>query len=127
FVLQLWFESLGTLVGRYPAYVRQGADKRAMRVDAGVLVALTAVVAAAAALRPALLLELWGGAFLVTMCILLPFTAINEHYGCEPEGTALDTTRTVVSNRAFRSLWWTPTSTARTPPSPRARSHSPPS
>jgi len=106
FVGQFWWESLGSLFGRYPTYVRKGADTRAIRTDAGVLVALTAGLVLALVARPMLVLQLWGGAFLVAMCVLLPLTAINEHYGCDTEGDAFDTTRTVISNRAFRFLVW---------------------
>jgi fatty acid desaturase len=71
-----------------------------------VLLLATAGIVAALLTHPLAVLHLWGGAFLVSMCVLLPLTAINEHYGCDSEGEAFDTTRTVVSNRAFRFLVW---------------------
>lgn len=106
FLGQLWWESLGTLFGRYPSYVRQGADKRAIRIDALMLLGVTALACIGVLLAPMLTLRVWGAAFLVTACVLLPGTAINEHYGCDTEGEAFDTTRTVVSNRLLRFLVW---------------------
>jgi fatty acid desaturase len=105
FLVQLW-ESLGTLVGRFPIYVRQGANRRAMRLDALLHVALLVGIVVAAVIQPSLLLRLWGGAFLLVTCVLLPGTAINEHYRCAPSGDAFATTRTIVSNRLVRFLVW---------------------
>jgi fatty acid desaturase len=106
FVGQFWFESLGSLFGRYPTYVRKGADTKAIKADAGALLVVSAGIVLTILARPMLVLQLWGGAFFVAMCILLPLTAINEHYGCDTDGDAFDTTRTVISNRAFRFLVW---------------------
>lgn len=99
-------ESLGTLAGRFPAYVRQGANRGAMRADAALHVLVLAGVGAVAVLEPSILLRAWGGAFLLVTCVLLPGTAINEHYRCAPSGDAFATTRTIVSNRLVRFLVW---------------------
>jgi fatty acid desaturase len=106
FVGQFWIESLCSLFGRYPTYVRKGADTKAIKADAGLLLVVSAGIVLALLSRPMLALQLWGGAFLVSMCVLLPLTAINEHYGCDTHGDAFDTTRTVISNRVFRFLVW---------------------
>jgi len=105
FVVQLT-ESLGTLIGRFPTYVRQGANRRAMRIDAVLHALLIGVVVLAALVEPALLLRVWGGAFLLVTCILLPGTAVNEHYRCASSGDAFATTRTIVSNPVLRFLVW---------------------
>lgn len=106
FLGQLLVESISSVAGRYPDYVRQNANRRAMRIDGLVLLSVIAGLTAATISHPGLVLHLWGGAFLLTACILLPGTAINEHYGCATEGSALETTRTVVSNRLVRFLVW---------------------
>jgi fatty acid desaturase len=106
FVGQFWIESLDALFGRYPSYVRKGADTRSIKRDAVILLAASVGIAALLVTHPLAVLHLWGGAFLVAMCVLLPLTAINEHYGCASGGEAFNTTRTVVSNRAFRLLVW---------------------
>lgn len=105
FLVQLW-ESLGTIAGRYPGYVRKGANRRAMRLDATLHVGLLTAVLVAGAVQPSLLLRVWGGAFLLVMLVLLPGTAINEHYRCAPTGDAFATTRTILSNRVLRFLVW---------------------
>ena len=106
FLGQLLAESISSVAGRFPDYVRPNANRRAMRIDGVVLVSVIAALIAATLAQPAIVLHLWGGAFLLTACVLLPGTAINEHYGCATEGSALETTRTVVSNRVFRFLVW---------------------
>ena len=108
FILQLWFDSLGTLVGRFPGYVRtrDAGARRSMRVDALVLLTVTAAAVAFVVAAPGLGLRLWLGPFLAGTCLALPFTALNEHYGCAPAGSPFETTRTVVSNRFVRFLLW---------------------
>lgn len=106
YIIQLWVHSLGTLFGRYPSYVRTRVGRRAMQVDAVVLLLVTAGLASAAVAAPGVLLRVWGGALILTFGVTMPGTALNEHYGCASEGEAFDTARTVVSNRLFRFIYW---------------------
>jgi fatty acid desaturase len=103
---QLWVESLGTLFGRFPDYVRTRTGRRAIQLDAAVLAGVSALLVAGTIAAPGLVLRLWLAPLLVTFCGVLPATGMSEHYGCALEGDAFATTRTVLSNRAFRFLVW---------------------
>jgi fatty acid desaturase len=106
FLGEFFVQSLGTLTGKMPEYVRSTGRHDAIRRDALVLVAVVVGLATAAVLAPGLLLRAWVLPLVATYCVVLPATGMTEHYGCPTEGSPLDTTRSVVSNRAFRYLVW---------------------
>jgi fatty acid desaturase len=103
---QLWFQSLGTVFGRYPSFVRTRTGRGAIRGDALILLALTTALTAAAVAAPVLVLQVWLAPLLVAVGIVLPLTGMTEHYRCALGGEVFDTTRSVVSNRLFRFLVW---------------------
>lgn len=106
FLGDLWFGSLGTLLGRFPAYVRTRTGRRQIRLEALGLLAVTGLAAWGVVLAPGLILRLWLAPLLVMACLTMPGTALNEHYGCATSGDALHTSRTVISNRLVRFLLW---------------------
>ena len=106
FMGQLWFQSLGTVFGRYPSFVRTRTGRGAIRRDGVVLLVLTVAVVAAAVAAPALVLQVWLAPLLVAVGIVLPATGMTEHYQCALGGEVFATTRSVVSNRVFRFLVW---------------------
>jgi fatty acid desaturase len=106
FLGDLWFGSLGTLGGRYPRYVRTRDGRRAIRLEAVLLLGVTALVVWGAIAAPAVVVRLWLAPLLVMACLTMPGTALNEHYGCASDGGALQTSRTVLSNRFMRFVLW---------------------
>jgi fatty acid desaturase len=106
FMGELWLQSLGTLFGRFPDYVRRGAGRTAIRIDAAVLLAVTAALVLGIVLVPSVVVFAWLAPMLVTFCIALPATGMSEHYGCAFGGEVFDTTRSVQSNRLFRFFVW---------------------
>jgi fatty acid desaturase len=106
FMGELWFQSLGTLFGRFPSYVRRGAGHTSIRFDAAVLLVVTSGLVLGVVAAPAVMIPLWLAPMLVTFCIALPATGMSEHYGCALGGEVFDTTRSVRSNRVFRFLVW---------------------
>jgi fatty acid desaturase len=106
FMGELWLTSLGTLVGRFPTYVRRNAGRAAIQVDAAILLAVTGVLIVGLVQAPSVVVSLWLAPMLVTFCIALPATGMSEHYGCALGGEVFDTTRSVQSNRLFRFLVW---------------------
>lgn len=106
FMGQLWFQSLGTVFGRYPSFVRTRTGRAAIRRDGVVLLLITAVLVTAAVAAPGLLLRAWIVPLLIAVGVALPATGMTEHYHCSLGGDVFDTTRSVVSNRLFRFLVW---------------------
>ena len=106
FLGDLWFGSLGTLVGRFPSYVRTRDGRRQIQREAWGLLAVTALAAWGAFVAPGVVVRLWLAPLLVMACITMPATALNEHYGCATSGGPLETSRTVISNRFVRFLLW---------------------
>ena len=106
FMGELWLTSLGTLFGRFPSYVRTRTGRRAIQFDALVLLLVTGALGAGIVVAPSIVVHVWAAPMLVTFCAILPMTGMSEHYGCSLGGEVFDTTRSVVSNRAFRYLVW---------------------
>lgn len=102
----LWFGSLGTLAGRFPRYVRTRTGRDAIRFDGLVLVAATSGGAFGLLHAPGIAMQIWIAPLVLMWCVTMPGTALNEHYGCATSGNALQTSRTVVSNRFVRFLLW---------------------
>src|SRR5436309_2254646 len=82
------------LAGVARRVVRAGLRARRVALGAGI------------AMVPSIVLHVWVAPMLVTFCVILPMTGMSEHYGCALGGEVFDTTRSVVSNRAFRFLVW---------------------
>jgi fatty acid desaturase len=106
FMGQLWFQSLGTLVGRYPSFVRTRTGRGTIRRDAVLLLLVTAALVLGLVAAPGAVLRVWLVPLLVAVGVVLPATGMTEHYRCSLGGEVFDTTRSVVSNRVFRFLVW---------------------
>ena len=105
FMGELWVASLGTLFGRFPAYVRTSGPRTAIRLDAALLLGTTVAAVAGTVVAPAVVIPLWIAPLVFTSATLTA-TGMSEHYGCALGGEVFETTRSVVSNRAFRFLVW---------------------
>lgn len=106
FMAELWVQSLGTLVGRFPAFGRTQKGRAGIRIDAALLLALTVTVSVLLVVAPSLVVKVWLAPLLVTFCVALPATGVSEHYRCSLDGEVFATTRSVRSNRLFRFLVW---------------------
>jgi fatty acid desaturase len=105
FLAEFWGQSIGALAGRPPAFV-PGSRHRAVRRDGIALIAASTAMVVGLVVAPHLVLVVWVMPLVLTYCVVLPATGMSEHYGCDADGSAFDTTRTVVSNRLFRFLVW---------------------
>lgn len=104
-LLQMWALSLLSLVGRFPRYVRTRRQRRAVQLDAVLVLGVTIGLVVAAVAWPRMVLLLWGVPVLL-MSPVFTLTALPEHYGCPRVPEPLDATRSTVSNRLFSYLYW---------------------
>jgi fatty acid desaturase len=104
FVAGLALAAARNVAGHPPPYVRTAAQRRAVTVDAAVLAGL---LAALALVVPAgELVRWWLAPLAVAYVAFFPLTALPEHHGCDDDADPLANTRTVLSNRVFRFLYW---------------------
>jgi fatty acid desaturase len=106
FVGGLAVDTARTAVGAPPAYVRTSAQRRAVRVDGLALAAAVTLAVAGLATHPGATLAWWLVPLGITYTLPFVLTALPEHHGCDRTGEPLANTRTVVSNRLFRFLYW---------------------
>lgn len=104
-----WFTGL-TAIGRTPAWVRTGAQRRAIRANACVLVATVAIAVTALFVAPGLVFALWLAPVAIALVFLAPALVLPDHYGLDGlatgEGPLTDNCGTVHSNALVRWLFW---------------------
>lgn len=107
FMVRLAAFGASTALGRPPIWLRSASQRRAAVTDTFLCVALWAVVILLAVRDLGALCAVWLVPWLVAMGVLVPLVLATEHYGAAV-GTvaAADNTRTVVSNRIVRWLYW---------------------
>lgn len=94
-----------------PSWLR-ASGRRESRINGLILLGWTALLIAATVARPGLLLQLWVGPYLLAVLLVAPATGITEHYGCRrglgerPVTNPFATTRTVITNRVVRFIFW---------------------
>jgi fatty acid desaturase len=95
-----------TRVGKPPAHLRTRRQLRIANISTVISMLILASIVAFGWFHPSIVTRAWliplrGGMFLTAM-VTLP-----EHYLCQlGPGTALETTRTTVSNRLVRFFFW---------------------
>ncbi len=109
FVIAQWLISAkATLTGNTPDWGRT-TGRRSARINGAVLLAWTAILVAATAAQPGLVLRVWLGPYLLGVLVAAPATSVPEHYGCATDERTTDpfaTTRSVLSNPAARFILW---------------------
>jgi fatty acid desaturase len=102
---QMWWFTARTIVGRPPRWVRTPAARRSILVSAVVTAAFAALVVVGFVVAPSLTFHVWLVPYLVAMVIVYPVVFLPEHsYGTE--GSALENSRTVTSNRLLSWVFW---------------------
>ena len=107
FLTRLFTFGITTAFGHPPPWLRSTAQRRAAVVDTLLCSAVAAMVAWAAVAHFAVLFAVWLVPWLVAVTLLVPLVLVTEHYGATV-GTveAGENTRTVVSNRVVRWMYW---------------------
>lgn len=107
FLARLIGYGVATAAGRPPTWLRSSTQRRAAVTDSILCVVALGAVSAAGASDLSMLITVWLLPWLITIAVLVPLVLVTEHYGAEV-GTveAADNTRTVVSNRALRWVYW---------------------
>jgi len=97
-----------TLSGTTPDWGR-ASGARAARRNGLALLLWTAVLVAAVAVQPGLVIRLWLAPYLVAVLLVAPGTGMTEHYGCARGGRSPDpfaASRSIATNPVVRFLFW---------------------
>ncbi len=98
--------TLVTIIGRPPRWVRADRQRRAVRVNALVLLAVVAGLVAGLVVDPWLVIDVWVVPYLLGVCVVLPVLLVPEHYGATGRDGILETTRSIRSNAFVRWAYW---------------------
>jgi fatty acid desaturase len=70
------------------------------------MLAATALAVVGLAVAPAFTFKVWLAPLAFLYLVLFPFVLLSEHYGGQPDPSALRNTRTVRSNALVRWAYW---------------------
>ena len=102
FVLENWLNTIRTLVGRPPKFVRSSARRKKVTLDALFVFALAALLIALTIRWPGEMVRVWLAPFLLTILGGSYLVVLPEHFRCPRSTDPLRNTRTVRSNRLMR-------------------------
>jgi fatty acid desaturase len=102
FVGENWFNSLRTVIGRPPKFVRSGARRKRIAIDAVFLTAVLATLVVSLILWPSVTLRIWLAPLAFTLLGGSYLIVLPEHFRCPRSTDPLVNTRTVRSNRLVR-------------------------
>jgi fatty acid desaturase len=102
----LWAQSVGSLFGRPPKYVRRRGAYGAIRVDAAIVLLATVLGVVGLVRATFLTAALWFIPFAVYWCVISVGVGLSEHYGTSKSGGQLDVTRSVTTKRFMRFMQW---------------------
>jgi fatty acid desaturase len=102
FVLENWLNTIRTLIGRPPKFVRSSARRKKVTLDALFLGALIVCLVALTVLWPGTMLRVWLAPYLLTILGGSYLIVLPEHFRCPRTTDPLHNTRTVRSNRLMR-------------------------
>jgi fatty acid desaturase len=107
FLVRLNGYGIGTALGHSPPWLRTPAQRRGAVVDTVVCIAVLGLAVVAALRNPGLLAAVWLIPWLIALVAIVPLVLVTEHYGATV-GTveAAENTRTVMSNRLVRWVYW---------------------
>jgi fatty acid desaturase len=106
FVLENWWDTAKTLVGRAPSWVRTPRQVRRIRVDALAGTALLAVLVTLTVLFPAAMLRLWIGPLAFSLVFAVFTIVLPEHFRCDRVPDVRLNTRSVETGRALAWVYW---------------------
>ena len=102
FVLENWFNTLRTLIGRPPKFVRSSARRKKVSVDALFVIALVGALVALTIQWPGEVLRIWLAPFLLAILGGSYLIVLPEHFRCPRSTDTMRNTRTVRSNAVMR-------------------------
>ena len=107
FLVRLFGYGIAAAFGHPADWLRTRAQRRAAIVDTVLCLAVLAFVIRMAITNPDALFAVWLAPWLVALVLVVPLVLVTEHYGATV-GTveAAENTRTVVSNRVVRWMYW---------------------
>ena len=105
FFIAFWSMSLAALRGRFPHFVRNAQQRRAVLWDNAALLIWVICIAAFTVHYPR---EIILGYFvpLILFCPTVFIFSLPEHYGCEHSIDLTSNTRSIISNRIISYLYW---------------------
>lgn len=106
FTAQMWGIAWSVVLGRSPSYV-PSRQRRRIRVETLVAVALYALVAVMAVTTPAgrWILLCWVVPAVLGLCVVAPFVLTSEHYLAAQDRPLLESAATVRSNRVLAFVY----------------------
>lgn len=107
FLVRLTGYGVATAAARPPSWVRSRAQRHAAVADTALCLAVLVGLVLLGFWKPGVLVAVWLVPWLVALMALVPLVLVTEHYGATV-GTvnAAENTRSVVSNRVVRWLYW---------------------
>jgi fatty acid desaturase len=107
FLIRLFAYGIATAFGHPPTWLRSSSQRRAAVCDTVLCLAVLAVAIWAGLSNINVLSAVWLVPWSIALVFLVPLVLVTEHYGAVV-GTveAAENTRTVVSNRLVRWMYW---------------------
>ncbi|MFT7648993.1 MAG: fatty acid desaturase [Candidatus Poriferisodalaceae bacterium] len=106
FLVMNFWAALKTMVGRPPTHIRTPQQRRIANMSTALLLGTLTSVALLLRHDPGILVRAWLAPFVIGSLIVATVT-LPEHYLCRlGDGTAFETTRTIVSNPVIRFFFW---------------------
>ncbi|HUP75918.1 MAG TPA: fatty acid desaturase [Acidimicrobiales bacterium] len=102
FVLENWLNTIRTLVGRPPKFVRSSARRKKVALDALFVFALVTLLVLLTIQWPGAMLRIWLAPFLLTILGGSYLIVLPEHFRCPRSTDTMRNTRTVRSNAVMR-------------------------
>ncbi len=98
--------SVVTVVGRPPSWVRTRRQRRAIRLNALLLLAVIGAMVWGMVFDPWATVNVWLIPYAIGVFGMLPLLLVPEHYGASGRGDILGNTRTIRSNAFVRWAYW---------------------
>jgi fatty acid desaturase len=102
FIGENWYNSIRTVIGRPPKFVRSGARRKRIIIDAVFVFTVAAVLIGCTIQWPGVLFRVWLAPLLFAMFGGSYLIVLPEHFRCPRSTDPLVNTRTVRSNRLLR-------------------------
>ncbi len=107
FLVRLHGYGIVAAAGHPPTWMRSRSDRHAAVTDTALCLFVLLGVLRAAFVDLGVLCAVWLVPWLIAVMILVPLVLVTEHYGATVGTvTAAENTRTIVSNRLVRWLYW---------------------
>jgi fatty acid desaturase len=106
FVLENWWDTAKTFVGRPPSWVRSARQARRIRIDAVLGAAWLATLVTLTVLHPAAMVRLWIGPLAFALGFAIFVIVLPEHFRCDRVPDAHLNTRSVETGPVLAWIYW---------------------